>query len=92
MSLVQQTLTKILYLQNIISYVKVTSLELLNMKFVHTAWYECVMEYSDNTWLKIYKKYKKYKSKLGKTLLHRCAKKEEIDMMKLFLRIGVNVP
>jgi hypothetical protein len=58
MLLVQQTLTKIVYLRNILSYVKVTPLKLLKMKFVHTSWYECVTEYSDETWFKIDKKYR----------------------------------
>jgi hypothetical protein len=47
-----------------------------------------VTEYSDETWQKIHKK---YRSKSGETLLHLYAKKGEIEMMKLFLRIGVDV-
>jgi ubiquitin-protein ligase len=45
MLLVQQALTKIVYLQNILLYVDMTPLELPNMKLVHTSWHECVTEY-----------------------------------------------
>jgi hypothetical protein len=89
MSLVQQTLTKIVYLQKIISYACTTSLELLNYELVHSSWHECVREYSDESWSKIHDQ---YRSDSGKTLLHLCVKKGAIEMLKLFLRIGVDVP
>jgi hypothetical protein len=53
MSLIQQTLKNIIYLQNIISYVDITPFELLNMKLVDPSWYECVTEYNNNTWFEI---------------------------------------
>jgi ankyrin repeat protein len=47
-----------------------------------------VTEYSDDTWNELHKK---YRGKHGETLLHLCAEKGETEMMKLFLRISVNV-
>ena len=87
MSLVRETLTRIVYLQNILSYITNKPKKFLSLIHINTSWHECVMEYSEEVWMRINMHYK-YE---GNKLLHILVKNQgPIRMMSIFLCYGMD--
>src|SRR5437764_1055091 len=74
---------RIVYIKNILEYTCKNEKEITKARLVNNSWYECVMEYNEDACKKIYMN---YKSEYGDTLLHLCAKKGEISIMRILLQ------
>jgi ankyrin repeat protein len=67
MSLDQQILTRIVYLNNIIAYACNSVNDLMKLRLVNSSWDECIRKYSKNAWERVFKE--------KQDLLRYCVKK-----------------
>src|ERR1044072_4935110 len=86
MALTSQTLTRIVYLRNIFEYITDNPKEFIELMLVNSSWQESIEEYSEETWKRIDKNYKKN----GEKMLHLIAEKGSLRMMRICLTYGMD--